>query len=221
MARSGKLSCVRIGSDDLRQLLAERISAFRRREHPVGELRHAAVAITIVERADPDFGPVDQHAFLLTRRSSKLRDHRGQWALPGGRVDAGETPAEAALRELEEEIALSLGDGDVLGLLDDYPTRSGHLITPVVVWGGAAVELVPNPGEVKSIHRVGLGELQRPDSPRFLEIEESTRPVVQLPIGESVIHAPTGAVLYQLREVGLENRHTRVDHLEQPVFAWR
>ena len=71
---------------------------------------------------------------LLTRRAAGLRAHRGQWALPGGRCDEGETPVEAALRELHEELGLELGPDDVLGLLDDYPTRSGYLITPVVVW---------------------------------------------------------------------------------------
>ena len=94
-------------------------------------------------------------ALLLTRRAAGLRAHRGQWALPGGRCDAGETPVEAALRELHEELGLALGPDAVLGLLDDYPTRSGYLITPVVVWAGAGAAMSPNPQEVASVHRIG------------------------------------------------------------------
>jgi hypothetical protein len=69
---------------------------------------------------------------------------------------------------------------------------------------------------------VGLAELCRADSPRFVSIPESDRPVVQVPVGRDLIHAPTGAVLLQFRWVALDGRaDARVDHLEQPVFAWR
>ena len=101
-----------------------------RRGEPAPALKRAAVAIALVEADEADGGT----ALLLTRRAAGLRTHRGQWALPGGRCDEGETPVAAALRELHEELGLGLGPGDVLGLLDDYPTRSGYLITPVVVW---------------------------------------------------------------------------------------
>ena len=54
-----------------------------------------------------------------------------------------------------------------------------------------------------------------------MSIPESDRPVVQIPLGGDLIHAPTGAVLLQMRWVGIEGRiDERVDHLEQPVFAW-
>jgi mutator protein MutT len=173
------------------------------------------VALTIVDGDDA------AAALLLTRRAATLRAHAGQWALPGGRIDPGETPEEAALRELEEEVGLTADPAGVLGRLDDYVTRSGYAITPIVVWVGRTGPLVPNPTEVASIHRVPLAELDRPDSPRFHAIPESDRPVVQLPIGDEVVHAPTAAVVYQLREVALHGRATRVAHLEQPVFAWR
>ncbi len=161
-------------------------------------------------------------AFLLCRRASGLRLHAAQWALPGGRLDAGERPVDAALRELDEELGVSLDESAVLGLLDDYPTRSGYVITPVVVWGGGDPTLVPDPDEVLAAYRIGLHELCRDDSPRFVSIPESDRPVVQVPLGRDLIHAPTGAVLVQFRWVGLEGRlNERVDHLEQPVFAWK
>ena len=158
---------------------------------------------------------------LLTRRTSKLKDHPGQWALPGGRVDPGETALEAAMREAHEEVGLHLTNDDLLGQLDDYPTRSGYVIRPFVFWLSEHLEPVANPTEVASIHRISIRELTRPDSPRFIKIPESERPVVQLPIGGDLIHAPTGAVMYQFQAVAYDGDEVRVDELEQPVFAWR
>jgi 8-oxo-dGTP pyrophosphatase MutT (NUDIX family) len=160
-------------------------------------------------------------AVLLTRRAATLRSHGGQWALPGGRVDADEDPADTARRELREELALDVGPEAVLGRLDDYATRSGYVMTPFVLWGGADPDLRPHAGEVQSVHRVAFRELCRSDSPRLVLIPESDRPVVQIPIGGDLIHAPTGAILLQFRRVALEGVSERVDHYEQPVFAWR
>jgi hypothetical protein len=90
-----------------------------------------------------------------------------------------------------------------------------------VLWGGADPDLVPAPDEVLAVYRIGLRALHDSE-PRFISIPESDRPVLQLPLGNDLIHAPTAAVLYQLRQVGLLGRiGERVDHLEQPVFAWR
>ena len=161
-------------------------------------------------------------AFLLCRRAAKMTRHAGQWALPGGRVDDGETVQAAALREIDEELGITMQPADVLGRLDDYPTRSGFVITPIVVWGGSDVELSPDPREVAHVLHVGLHELCRDDSPRFVSIPESNRPVVQLPIGRNLIHAPTGAILLQFRWVAIEGRvDARVSEFEQPVFAWQ
>lgn len=179
------------------------------------DLKTAAVAITLVEDEAEPGGP----AFLLTRRASTLRGHAGQWALPGGRAEHGETPGDTARRELSEELGLQVGPDAELGLLDDYPTRSGYVITPVVLWAGAGATPVPNPAEVGELHRIPLGTIDV--EPRFLTIPESDAPVIQLPLFDRFVHAPTGAVLYQFREVVLRGRATRVAHLEQPVFAWR
>jgi 8-oxo-dGTP pyrophosphatase MutT (NUDIX family) len=199
----------------LRATVAVRLGAFDRVAEPVGERRPAAVAIVLV----PD--DEGRSCFLLTRRASGLRRHAGQWALPGGGIDASETPETAALRELDEEVSLAVGPDSVLGLLDDYPTRSGYVITPVVVWGGDAPHLVANPVEVASMHRVPLEELERPGVPHLRTIPESDRPVLSIPLVGTHVHAPTAAILYQLREVVLRGEATRVAHFEQPVFAWR
>lgn len=234
-------------SDELRERLTANLAAHERRVAPLEGRKHAAVAIVLTDsrpgedRHDtllPDdwnmqkvpgeadgldgrmIGVSGGAAFLLCRRASGLNSHARQWALPGGRVDAGETSVEAALREVDEEVGVRLEPDDVVGWLDDYPTRSGYVITPIVVWAPADAPLRPSPDEVLALYRVGLHAL-RDGEPRFVTIPESERPVIQVPLGNDLIHAPTGAVLHQFRQVALAGRAgERVDHLEQPVFAW-
>lgn len=150
-----------------------------------------------------------------------MRDHAGQWALPGGRLEPGETSSQAALREMSEEVGLELPSARVLGLLDDYPTRSGFAITPVVVWGGAGADLQPDPTEVAEVYEVPIERLEAPGVPRLRRIPESNRPVISIALLGTHIHAPTAAILFQLREVAIRGRSTRVAHYEQPVFAWK
>ncbi len=202
-------------NEALRTRAGTHLAGFSRRAHPAAERRPAAVALVLL----PD--DEGRACFLLTRRADRLRAHARQWALPGGRMEPGESAAAAALRELEEEVGLTLGADAVLGVLDDYPTRSGFVMTPVVVWGEGAGELSPNPDEVKRVYHVPLDDLERPEVPILVTIPESERPVIQLPILSTLIHAPTAAVIYQMREVVVHGRSTRVDHFEQPVWAWR
>ena len=112
---------------DLEACVRAHLAAHDRSSVPLDGRRHAAVAVTLVD--DDDGAP----CFLLTRRAPRLTSHAGQWALPGGRVEPGESAIEGALRELAEEVGLSATPDQVLGCLDDYPTRSGYVITPVVV----------------------------------------------------------------------------------------
>jgi 8-oxo-dGTP pyrophosphatase MutT (NUDIX family) len=204
--------------DATRRNIAARCAAFARlpATEPAPALKHAAVAIALVAAGD---GPTGT-ALLLTRRAASLRTHRSQWALPGGRCEAEETPIEGALRELHEELGLQLKSDDVLGVLDDYPTRSGYLITPVVVWAGSSETLAPNPEEVASVHRIALDEIEQAEAFDFTTIPQSTRRVIRFHHDGLMIHAPTAALIYQFREV-LAGRDTRVAELEQPVFAWK
>lgn len=181
--------------------------------HP--ELRPAAVALVITADAE------GRACFLITRRPGNLRRHAGQWALPGGRLDEGETAIQAAIRETHEEVGLSLSDENVLGQLDDFPTRSGFRMTPIVCWCEPGQTLRPNPEEVERLHVVPLDELEKPGVPVLREIPESDRPVLSVPMLGTLIHSPTAAVLYQMREVVLNGRDTRVAHYEQPLFAWK
>ncbi|MCK1743671.1 CoA pyrophosphatase [Bradyrhizobium sp. 139] len=202
--------------DATRRNIAAACAAFTRlpEDDAPAALKRAAVAVALTAAGEGDT------AFLLTLRASHLRAHRGQWALPGGRCDAGEMPVEAALRELDEELGLRLTHAEVLGTLDDYPTRSGYLITPVVVWVEGSAAIRPNPDEVASVHRIALATIERDDAFDFVAIPESSRRVIRFHHQMSLIHAPTAALIYQFREV-LAGRHTRVTELEQPVFAWK
>jgi 8-oxo-dGTP pyrophosphatase MutT (NUDIX family) len=196
-----------------RETLTARLRAFDRHEHDLGDRRAAAVAVAVVT---DETGP----GFLITRRAARMRAHPGQWALPGGRLDDGESPEVAALRELSEELGLSLPADSVLGLLDDYSTRSGYRITPVVAWAGEVVDdVTPNPDEVAAVYIAHASDYDV--EPMFAAIPESPDPIIRVPMLGAWIHAPTAAVVYQFRELALHGRTTRVAHYEQPVFAWR
>jgi 8-oxo-dGTP pyrophosphatase MutT (NUDIX family) len=201
----------------LRQAMADRMERFARRtaasqaKYPRG----AAVTITVLpgEKGEP--------CFVLTQRAFHLDHHPGQYALPGGKIEPGESATEAALRELEEEVGVRTAPGDVLGLLDDFVTRSGFLMIPVVVWLAEDQPLVPDPSEVHAVHRVPFAELDHPDLPILTPIPQSDRPVLSLPLVGTHVFAPTAAILYQAHEVLFHGRETRVAHFEQPLFAWR
>ncbi|MBC7954953.1 MAG: CoA pyrophosphatase [Cytophagales bacterium] len=219
--------------DQLKALIQGHLRTFNVQTATAGKsaaaLHRAAVAVAIIDEGrGADLPSFTQHtawstqsALLLTKRSSQLRKHAGQWALPGGRIDEGETAEQTALREMAEEVDLSLDESAILGRLDDYVTRSGFVITPVVVWAGAAHNISPNPAEVASVHRIPIAEFLRADAPLLEHTPQSEHAVLRMPLGENWIAAPTAAVLYQFREVCIEGRHTRVSHFEQPVFAWK
>lgn len=213
----------------LRARLEARLRAFDVHAASTAGLRAAAVAVVVTDAGHGAGLPsLPAHtawstapALLLTRRAGELRVHAGQWALPGGRIDPGESPEQAALRELREEVGLALDASRLLGRLDDFVTRSGYVITPVLLWGGAAREARANPHEVRSMHRIPFSELLRADAPILEPPLDGERPVLKMPVGDGWIAAPTAAVLYQFRELCLCGRATRVAHFDQPLFAWK
>ncbi|KAF0967289.1 MULTISPECIES: NUDIX hydrolase [Gordonia] len=195
-----------------RAVAAERVERFAPRRVDVPGARPASVVLTVAEKDG-------RQGIWLCKRPPTMRRHAAQFALPGGRLDPGEDHITAGLRELDEELGVQLPPSSVLGTLDDYPTRSGFVITPIVCWAEDYQEPTPNPAEVAQLFFVTFAELAV--QPRFLTIPQSERPVIQLPIVEALVHAPTAAVIYQFAEVVLRDRHTRVDEFEQPVFAWK
>ncbi len=210
----------------LRDSITANLANFSKTRLDPGNLRRAAVALTIVDyRGEGGLYSLGDAldtsaAIILTKRAGGLKNHAGQWAFPGGSIDPGESPEQTAFRELEEEVGLCLPENRLLGCLDDFITRSGFHITPVVIWGGTVPHLHKNEQEVASIHRIPCKELFRQDAPVLHGGEESGQPILFMPIGHTCIATPTAAMLYQFREVALAGRATRVAHFEQPLFAW-
>lgn len=229
IAGSMRCSAAMECNEQLKVRVSQHLDAFKTTVAEADAGRSAAVAVAITDGGlGADLDGLPSHAewqthaaLILTKRSSKLRTHPGQWALPGGRVDAGETPEQTALREMDEEIGLKLDPSAIVGRLDDFITRSGFIMTPIVVWVGPHRGFTANEAEVDSIHRIPISEFMREDAPMLNEAEGNGTPVLRMPVGSNWIAAPTAAILYQFREVCIAGRDTRVAHFEQPSFAWR
>ncbi len=202
-----------------RSALHNRLRSFERRgiDSPA---QTTAAAVAIVVSATAGSGDLE---FLLTLRTARLNSHSGQFALPGGRVDHGETTVQAAIRELHEELGVDLSEANVIGLLDDYATRSGYCITPVVLWSDSFESVKANPDEVAKVFRIPVSDLGHGENPVLTDIPQSPRPVLsmQLDAIDQQVFSPTAAMLYQFHEVALCGRSTRVVDYEQPVFAWK
>ncbi len=119
-----------------------------------GRSIEAAVLIAVTDRPEP--------GVILTQRPKDMRDHPGQVAFPGGKLDAGEDAIAAALREAEEELALPRDVPHVIGASDRYQTGSGFVVTPVLAVIPPDLPLVANPGEVEAWFEVPLATLFAP-----------------------------------------------------------
>ena len=196
--------------DGFRESARQRLKGFARQIAGGEGLAPAAVAVVLLPNRP------GRPCFLLTRRAATLRRHAGQWALPGGRCDPGEPAAAAAVRELGEELGVPASEVEVAGELDDYVTRSGYVITPVVLLAAPIARLRPNLAEVAAAYRVPLEVLAVP-MPQTPAGGETVRYRV---LGR-VLNPPTAAILHQLAELVLNGRTVRVGHFAQPEFTWR
>ncbi|MGE0828015.1 MAG: CoA pyrophosphatase [Hyphomonadaceae bacterium] len=199
---------------DLKARMAGNLAAFPRRAIAPEGRRQAAVAILV-------FPQETGAAFALTRRSLTLRHNAGNYALPGGKLDAGEDAIDAAVRETSEELGVFLMRDAALGMLDDFITLGGHVVTPVVLWSDAEVMLKPDPTEVHEAWKIPLAELDLPQSPRFVPQPISGPPILQMYLRDDWVNAPTAAWIYQFREVALHGRATRIDEVGQPAWTAR
>jgi 8-oxo-dGTP pyrophosphatase MutT (NUDIX family) len=199
-----------LSGSDLRTVIAGNISRFNRLESEPA-LRPAAVAIVLLQDDRTPRVPIFQ-------RPSSMPMHASQMALPGGKLHAGETPDDCAIRELGEELGLHVDKEDILGRLDDFDTKSGFTITPIVVWSDADVKaLRPSKSEVGWLFPIGLDELR--EAAAASSGDSSTRFSLKFP--EVEVFPPTAAILYQFSEAALEGRACRVGDFYQPPFTHR
>lgn len=202
----------------LRARIAANIAAHER--HVIaGGARRAAVALLLA--------PVDgiPH-YAFTQRAWTLRRGAGQYALPGGAIDPGEDATAAALRELGEELGVQCDGTAVLGSLDDFATRTDHVVTPVMLWSDAPVQLRPAAAEVGAAWLVPLAELDHPRAPLADAGDGDgggggAATILRMPVRGEWINPPTAAFLLQLREVALHGRATRVHAVGQPEWTAR
>ncbi len=158
----------------------------------ITEFRNAAVLIAITEREEP--------GILLLHRPSNMRAHPGQIAFPGGKLDDGETPIEAALREAHEELGINPRDVRVIGASDAYKTHSGYEITPVLAVVPGDIEIHPNPMEVAQWFEAPVSHVLNPANhePQFVEWEGAMRSFYQIDWQEHQIWGVTAALLVNL-----------------------
>lgn len=163
---------------------------------PPDNLRPAAVLIAVTDRPDSVGGP----GVLLTHRPDTMRDHPGQAAFPGGKLEPGEDAVEAALREAREEIALDPANVRVIGTSDPFRTRTGFDITPVLGVVPPDLPLVANPAEVREWFEPPLEYILDPVNqvPRTVEWEGAPRRYFEIVWQQHRIWGVTAAIIGNL-----------------------
>ena len=197
-----------------RDAIAANLAAFPRRAlDPTGR-RRAAVAIVLSAQEG-------ELTYLLTRRALTMRRGAGNYALPGGNLEPGEDAVTAAIRETSEELGVAITPREALGMLDDFLTLGGHIVTPVVFWSDETLSLNPDPTEVDRAWFEPVERLNHPDSPMSEDHPDGGEPILRMFADDNWINPPTAAWLYQFREVGLHGRHIRVGMIGQPEWTAR
>ncbi len=160
-----------------------------------GRMTPAAVLVPLVLHPEP--------TILLTLRSPDLKAHAGQVSFPGGRLEEGETPVVAALREAEEEIGLHTSLPEIVGQLPPLLTGTGFIITPVVALLRPPFALRPDPGEVAETFEYPLAHVTDPAKPerRSREFRGETREFWVWPHERHYIWGATASVLVTLASV--------------------
>jgi len=140
---------------------------------------------------------------LLTRRTEHLSHHPGQVSFPGGHSDPGDgSPEETAMRETEEETGIDRSHIDIIGRLDDYETRTGFRITPVVAMVSPPFDVKPDPHEVAAVFEVPLSFLLDPANHQrhAREFEGTKRQFFAMPYKDHFIWGATAGMLINLYE---------------------
>lgn len=156
----------------------------------------AAVLIPVVNRED-------ELKVLFTRRAANLAQHAGQISFPGGHIEESDNePIDAALRETEEEVGLPRHHIDVIGQLENYISRTGFEITPIVGVIEPPFTVVPQPSEVAEVFEVPLSFLLNPENHHrhTREISGENREFYAMPYGEYYIWGVTAGILVNLYE---------------------
>ncbi|WP_109212237.1 MULTISPECIES: CoA pyrophosphatase [Microbacterium] len=173
--------------------------------------RRAAVSIIL-------FGDKDDTQFVIIERANRGRN-AGQWALPGGKLEEGESALDAAIREAQEEVDLPVSGVEVLGELDDFVTVTGFTITPFVFVAPPAWKPRAIADEVQSVHCLEVATLSSEDVVHWFT-QPNGSSLLQMWLREDMhMHAPTGAILLQFRELALFGRDIDVSALTQPVWT--
>ena len=123
------------------------------------------------------------------------------------------------MRETHEELGVPPDVSEPLGLLDDFVTLGGHLVTPVILWSATPLTLIPNPSEVDRVWQVPLSDLDHPEAPRREPHPDGGEAILRMYAADNWVNPPTAAWLYQFREVALHGRTVRVDTVGQPNWT--